>query len=74
MTIGYGHGFAVTPLHLVKAYASIINNGTMKSSLCKCVSCTKLRNVFVLLRRLGLNNKLFFFCAINNYEWIVKFN
>ena len=27
MTIGYGHGFAVTPLHLVKAYASIINNG-----------------------------------------------
>ena len=27
MTIGYGHGFAVTPLHLVKAYASIANNG-----------------------------------------------
>ncbi len=27
MTIGYGHGFAVTPLHLVKAYASISNEG-----------------------------------------------
>ena len=27
MTIGYGHGFAITPLHLVKAYASIANDG-----------------------------------------------
>ena len=27
MTIGYGHGFAITPLHLIKAYASIMNNG-----------------------------------------------
>jgi len=27
MTIGYGHGFAITPLHLIKAYASIANNG-----------------------------------------------
>ena len=27
MTIGYGHGFAVTPLHLVKAYASLSNEG-----------------------------------------------
>jgi len=27
MTIGYGHGFAVTPLHLLKAYASIANQG-----------------------------------------------
>ena len=27
MTIGYGHGFAITPLHLVKAYGSIANNG-----------------------------------------------
>ena len=27
MTIGYGYGFAVTPLHLVKAYASIANDG-----------------------------------------------
>jgi len=27
MTIGFGHGFAVTPLHLVKAYGSIANNG-----------------------------------------------
>jgi len=27
MTIGYGHGFAVTPLHLAKAYGTIANNG-----------------------------------------------
>ncbi|MDC0056523.1 penicillin-binding protein 2 [Alphaproteobacteria bacterium] len=27
MTIGFGHGFAVTPLHLATAYASIINEG-----------------------------------------------
>ena len=27
MTIGYGHGFAITPLHLIKAYASIANRG-----------------------------------------------
>lgn len=27
MTIGYGHGFAVTPLHLVVAYGSILNQG-----------------------------------------------
>jgi len=27
MTIGYGHGFMVTPLHLVSAYASLINDG-----------------------------------------------
>ena len=27
MTIGFGYGFAITPLHLVSAYASIINDG-----------------------------------------------
>ena len=27
MTIGYGHGFAITPIHLVKAYATIANKG-----------------------------------------------
>ena len=27
MTIGYGYGFMVTPLHLVSAYASLINDG-----------------------------------------------
>ncbi len=27
MTIGYGHGFAITPLHLISAYASIANKG-----------------------------------------------
>ena len=27
MTIGYGHGYAVTPLHLIAAYSIISNNG-----------------------------------------------
>ena len=27
MTIGFGHGFAITPLHLVSAYATLINDG-----------------------------------------------
>ena len=27
MTIGFGYGFAVTPLHLVSAYSSLINDG-----------------------------------------------
>jgi len=27
-TIGFGHGFSITPLHLVKAYATLSNNGT----------------------------------------------
>ena len=27
MTIGYGHGFAITPLHLCQAYASLVNGG-----------------------------------------------
>ena len=27
MTIGFGHGFAVTPLHLAVAYSSILNGG-----------------------------------------------
>jgi cell division protein FtsI (penicillin-binding protein 3) len=27
MTIGFGHGFAVTPLHIAAAYASIVNEG-----------------------------------------------
>jgi len=27
MTIGFGHGFAVTPLHIAIAYASIVNDG-----------------------------------------------
>ena len=27
MTIGYGHGFAVTPLHLAVAYQAILNDG-----------------------------------------------
>ena len=31
MTIGFGYGFAITPLHLVSAYASIINDGNKKN-------------------------------------------
>ena len=27
MTIGFGHGFAITPLHLCQAYASMVNGG-----------------------------------------------
>src|SRR3546814_620247 len=27
MTVGYGHGLAVTPLHLATAYAAIVNGG-----------------------------------------------
>lgn len=30
MTISYGHGMSVTPLHLLRAFASIINGGTME--------------------------------------------
>ena len=26
-TIGFGHGFSITPMHLVKAYATLSNNG-----------------------------------------------
>jgi cell division protein FtsI (penicillin-binding protein 3) len=27
MTVGYGHGIAVTPLHLASAYAAMVNGG-----------------------------------------------
>jgi cell division protein FtsI (penicillin-binding protein 3) len=27
MTVGYGHGIAITPLHLASAYASLVNGG-----------------------------------------------
>ncbi|MEI7669271.1 MAG: penicillin-binding transpeptidase domain-containing protein, partial [Pseudomonadota bacterium] len=30
MTISYGHGMSVTPLHLVRAFASIVNGGTLE--------------------------------------------
>jgi cell division protein FtsI (penicillin-binding protein 3) len=30
MTIAYGHGMAVTPLHLIRAFASIVNGGTLE--------------------------------------------
>ncbi len=32
MTIGYGHGIAVTPLHLATAYAALVNGGIWRPS------------------------------------------
>ncbi|WP_293882824.1 penicillin-binding protein 2 [Sphingomonas sp.] len=32
MTIGYGHGMAVTPLHLATAYAALVNGGIFRPS------------------------------------------
>lgn len=32
MTIGYGHGMAVTPLHLASAYAALVNGGMWRPS------------------------------------------
>src|SRR6185436_17597394 len=30
MTSGYGHGIAVTPLHLATAYAALVNGGVLR--------------------------------------------
>jgi cell division protein FtsI (penicillin-binding protein 3) len=30
MTVGYGHGIAVTPLHLASGYASLFNGGVYR--------------------------------------------
>lgn len=30
MTVGYGHGIAVSPLHLASAYAALVNGGTWR--------------------------------------------
>ncbi|MEO9463587.1 MAG: penicillin-binding protein 2 [Marinomonas sp.] len=32
MTVGYGHGIAVTPLHLASAYAAMVNGGIWRPS------------------------------------------
>jgi cell division protein FtsI (penicillin-binding protein 3) len=32
MTVGYGHGIAVTPLHLASAYAALVNGGVWRPS------------------------------------------
>jgi cell division protein FtsI (penicillin-binding protein 3) len=32
MTVGYGHGMAVTPLHLATAYAALVNGGIWRSA------------------------------------------
>ncbi len=48
MTIGYGHGFAVTPLHLVKAYGSIANNGNeVNPIIIKKSNASKKNNILV---------------------------
>ncbi len=38
MTIAYGHGMAVTPLHLANAYAAIVNGGILRPSTLMRVS------------------------------------
>ncbi|UYH56212.1 penicillin-binding protein 2 [Qipengyuania sp. SS22] len=35
MTVGYGHGIAVTPLHLASAYAAMINGGIWRPATLK---------------------------------------
>ena len=35
MTIGYGHGIAVTPLHLASAYAAMVNGGIWRPATLK---------------------------------------
>jgi cell division protein FtsI (penicillin-binding protein 3) len=42
MTIAYGHGMAVTPLHLANAYAAIVNGGILRpATLLKVPAGTK---------------------------------
>ncbi|KQM18929.1 peptidoglycan glycosyltransferase [Novosphingobium sp. Leaf2] len=38
MTVGYGHGIAVTPLHLAAAYAALVNGGIWRPSTLKKLS------------------------------------
>ena len=43
MTIGYGHGMAVTPLHLASAYAAMVNGGIFRpATLFKVAEGTKI--------------------------------
>ncbi|HEY6816214.1 MAG TPA: penicillin-binding protein 2 [Croceibacterium sp.] len=37
MTVGYGHGIAVTPLHLASAYATMVNGGIWRPATLKKV-------------------------------------
>ncbi|WP_237713955.1 peptidoglycan D,D-transpeptidase FtsI family protein [Novosphingobium sp. Rr 2-17] len=37
MTVGYGHGIAVTPLHLAAAYAALVNGGVWRPATLKKV-------------------------------------
>ncbi|RJY09005.1 peptidoglycan D,D-transpeptidase FtsI family protein [Aurantiacibacter aquimixticola] len=38
MTVGYGHGIAVTPLHLASAYAAMVNGGIWRPATLKRVA------------------------------------
>jgi cell division protein FtsI (penicillin-binding protein 3) len=38
MTVGYGHGIAVTPLHLATAYATMVNGGIWRPATLKKVA------------------------------------
>ncbi len=48
-TIGFGHGFSITPLHLVKAYATLSNNGIVVNPTLKFKEITDKKQI--------LNNK-----------------
>jgi len=59
MTIGYGHGFAVTPLHLCQAYSSIVNGGfKVKPTLIKNNIETKLDRIINLSTSNQIKNLL----------------
>lgn len=44
MTIGYGHGMAVTPLHLATAYAALVNGGIWRPSTLMKIDSAKAPN------------------------------
>lgn len=47
LTTGYGHGIAVTPLHLASAYAALVNGGTWRpATLMKLDKAPKGRRVY----------------------------
>lgn len=45
-TISYGHGIAVTPLHLLAAYGAVVNDGTWRSPTFTKGTPVKEQNVF----------------------------
>tara|TARA_B100001057_G_scaffold498163_1_gene604339 strand:- start:553 stop:2205 length:1653 start_codon:yes stop_codon:yes gene_type:complete len=59
-TIGFGHGFAITPLHLIKAYATLSNNGN------EVFPTLQLGNQFERKQILNDNNSSKFFLNLLN--------